>query len=103
MIIYVVIFGLVKLIFIERESLMINLVIIIDILDFFIDGVNENWMIEFYVLINVVEYEKLISDEVFDNIIFFKGGIEIIIDILDIFVSRLVKYVGDKVLKYSNF
>lgn len=60
-------------------------------------------MIEFYVLINVVEYEKLISDEVFDNIIFFKGGIEIIIDILDIFVSRLVKYVGDKVLKYSNF
>lgn len=56
-------------------------------------------MIEFYVLINVVEYEKLISDEVFDNIIFFKGGIEIIIDILDIFVSRLVKYVGDKVLK----
>lgn len=60
-------------------------------------------MIEFYVLINVVEYEKLISDEVIDNIIFFKGGIEIIIDILDIFVSRLVKYVGDKVLKYSNF
>lgn len=60
-------------------------------------------MIEFYVLINVVEYEKLISDEVFDNIIFFKGGIKIIIDILDIFVSRLVKYVGDKVLKYSNF
>lgn len=60
-------------------------------------------MIEFYVLINVFEYEKLISDEVFDNIIFFKGGIEIIIDILDIFVSRLVKYVGDKVLKYSNF
>lgn len=60
-------------------------------------------MIEFYVLINVVEYEKLISDEVFDNIIFFKGGIEMIIDILDIFVSRLVKYVGDKVLKYSNF
>lgn len=103
MIIYVVIFGLVKLIFIERESLMINLVMIIDILDFFIDGVNENWMIEFYVLINVFEYEKLISDEVFDNIIFFKGGIEIIIDILDIFVSRLVKYVGDKVLKYSNF
>lgn len=76
---------------------------IIDILDFFIDVVNENQMIEFYVLINVVEYEKLISDEVFDNIIFFKGGIEIIIDILDIFVSRLVKYVGDKVLKYSNF
>lgn len=103
MIIYVVIFGLVKLSLIERESLMINLVMIIDILDFFIDGVNENWMIEFYVLINVVEYEKLISDEVFDNIIFFKGGIEIIIDILDIFVSRLVKYVGDKVLKYSNF
>lgn len=94
---------IVKLIFIERESLMINLVIIIDILDFFIDGVNENQMIEFYVLINVFEYEKLISDEVFDNIIFFKGGIEIIIDILDIFVSRLVKYVGDKVLKYSNF
>lgn len=60
-------------------------------------------MIEFYVLINVFEYEKLISDEVFDNIIFFKGGIEIIIDIFDIFVSRLVKYVGDKVLKYSNF
>lgn len=60
-------------------------------------------MIEFYVLINVVEYEKLISDEVFDNISFFKGGIEIIIDILDIFVSRLVKYVSDKVLKYSNF
>lgn len=82
---------------------MINLVMIIDILDFFIDVVNENQMIEFYVLINVVEYEKLISDEVFDNIIFFKGGIEIIIDILDIFVSRLVKYVGDKVLKYSNF
>lgn len=76
---------------------------IIDILDFFIDVVNENQMIEFYVLINVFEYEKLISDEVFDNIIFFKGGIEIIIDILDIFVSRLVKYVGDKVLKYSNF
>lgn len=76
---------------------------IIDILDFFIDMVNENQMIEFYVLINVVEYEKLISDEVFDNIIFFKGGIEIIIDILDIFVSRLVKYVGGKVLKYSNF
>lgn len=42
MIIYVVIFGLVKLSFIERESLMINLVIIIDILDFFIDVVNEN-------------------------------------------------------------
>lgn len=103
MIIYVVIFGLVKLSLIERESLMINLVMIIDILDFFIDGVNENWMIEFYVIINVVEYEKLISDEVFDNIIFFKGGIGIIIDILDIFVSRLVKYVGDKVLKYSNF
>lgn len=76
---------------------------IIDILDFFIDVVNENQMIEFYVLINVFEYEKLISDEVFDNIIFFKGGIEMIIDILDIFVSRLVKYVGDKVLKYSNF
>lgn len=76
---------------------------IIDILDFFIDVVNENQMIEFYVLINVFEYEKLISDEVFDNIIFFKGGIEIIIDILDIFVNRLVKYVGDKVLKYSNF
>lgn len=76
---------------------------IIDILDFFIDVVNENQMIEFYVLINVFEYEKLISDEVFDNIIFFKGGIEIIIDVLDIFVSKLVKYVGDKVLKYSNF
>lgn len=42
MIIYVVIFGLVKLSLIERESLMINLVMIIDILDFFIDGVNEN-------------------------------------------------------------
>lgn len=49
-------------------------------------------MIEFYVLMNIFEYEKLISDEVFENIVFFKGGIEMIIDILDKFVSRLVMY-----------
>lgn len=44
--IYVVIFGIVlidfKFSFVEGDSLMINLVVVIDFLDFFIDVVNGN-------------------------------------------------------------
>lgn len=64
---------------------------------------NENQTIESYASTNAPEYEKSTSDEVFDNTISSKGGTEITTDTSDIFVSRLVKYVGDKVLKHSNF
>lgn len=95
--------GLVKSSSIETESLTTNLVTTTDTLDFSTDVVNENQTIESYASTNAAEYEKSTSDEVFDNTISSKGGTEITTDTSDIFVSRLVKYVGDKVLKHSNF